>query len=157
MARAQAIWFHPLMCRRIQNHSYRTCHSYHAMGPRRCSGFDGPDATIRCFFHPRNPGSPAQGKFQGKCVWCNPTRMQIVCRDPRLRRLLPTMLSNLRNVNEDAFQKATLRIPAHCRPEIVALVATRRSRRQTMTTHEAHNEQQVPLGERGAASVDNGN
>ena len=46
------------------------------MGPRRCAGLAEADgAAVACCFNPWHPGTPAQGKYEGHCVWCSPARL----------------------------------------------------------------------------------
>ena len=84
------------------------------MGPRGCSGFaqeDGP--TEECCFNPRDGGKKAQGKFEGKCMWCSPARLETVCMDARQRKLAARLLATLREQDVAVFDMATRRLSTH--------------------------------------------
>ena len=85
-----------------------------AMGLRRCSGFaqDG-GARVECCFNPRESGKKAQGKFEGKCMWCSPARLETVCMDARQRKLAARLLATLREQDVAVFDMATRRLSTH--------------------------------------------
>ena len=73
-----------------------------AMGPRKCIGFTvSSSESVQCCFNvnPLRPGTPAQGKFDERCLWCNPTEIERRCKDERLRKLLIYDLKKLIVVN----------------------------------------------------------
>ena len=75
------------------------------MAPRRCSGYVEAGSVTVCRFNPWEAETKAQGKFDGKCVWCNPERMATVCATPRLRKLLAVNLRDLRRLQQDIYDQ----------------------------------------------------
>ncbi|CAE7255818.1 PIF1 [Symbiodinium sp. CCMP2592] len=95
------------------------------MAPRRCSGFPQPDgSTVSCCFHPGAPGEAAQGKFDGRCVWCSPGELGRRLASPQLKKLLVYSLLQLQTA-EAAFRQAVNRIPEEHRQDILAALRER--------------------------------
>ena len=84
------------------------------MGPRRCSGFvQECGSVVECRFNPEEPGKRAQGKHEGKCMWCSHARLQEVCKDVRLRKLAARALASLFDQDKAVFDAAVARASTH--------------------------------------------
>ena len=85
------------------------------MGVRRCSGFAEEDGTVvGCCFNHVHKGQQAQGKFQGKCMWCSPARLESVCQDVRKRKSAASLLVLLYDSDySGAFSMAAERLSMH--------------------------------------------
>ena len=81
------------------------------MGPRRCSGFvQECGSVVECRFNPEEPGKSAQGKYEGKCMWCSRARLEKVCKDLRLRKLAARTLASLFDQDKALFDAAVARV-----------------------------------------------
>ena len=96
------------------------------MAPFRCSGLQQGTELRTCVFSRSTSQEKALGTFDGKCVWCNPSRMETVCATPQLKKLLVYNLRVL-SIMDHAMttRMACMRIPEEHRAEIV-LAATGR-------------------------------
>ena len=96
------------------------------MAPFRCSGLQQGTELRTCVFSRSTSQEKALGTFDGKCVWCNPSRMETVCATPQLKKLLVYNLRVL-SIMDHAMttRMACMRIPEEYRAEIV-LAATGR-------------------------------
>ena len=83
------------------------------MGPRRCGGYIDGTELVDCCFNSHVPRKHAQGMYDGKCTWCSPNRLRIVCGDPRLRKLAACNLAGLRRLDETVYQLAATRAAEH--------------------------------------------
>ena len=94
------------------------------MGPRRCAGLAEADgAAVACCFNPWQPGTPAQGKYEGHCVWCSPARLHIMSEDSRLRKLLAAALVELHRLDETVYQQARGRVEAFAPQRFAEILA----------------------------------
>ena len=94
------------------------------MGPRRCAGLAEADgAAVACCFNPWQPGTPAQGKYEGHCVWCSPARLHIMSEDSRLRKLLAAALVELHRLDETVYQQARDRVEAFAPQRFAEILA----------------------------------
>lgn len=62
-----------------------------------------------------NAGNPAQGQFEGCCVWCCPSELQRRCENGRLRKLLSYTLTQLNKYSPGTVHLAIKRIPSEWR------------------------------------------
>ena len=85
------------------------------MPPAMCSGYQKGRQKMLCCFSTASVGSRAQGKFDGKCVWCNPVELARRCADTRLRKLMVFNLVTLRSMDVSVFHAATKRLPLEWR------------------------------------------
>ena len=101
-----------------------SCNLLGLMGPRRCAGLAEADgAAVVCCFNPWRPGTPAQGKYEGHCVWCSPARLHVMSEDSRLRKLLAAALVELHRLDETVYQQARGRVEAFAPKRFAEILA----------------------------------
>lgn len=86
----------------------------------------------------------AQGRFDSKCVWCNPQELKRRCEEQRLRKLLAFNIVELHGMAPEIAQLALQRVPASWRDAVQEDVATR--------VAEKWDEADAAAGARAAAS-----
>ena len=75
---------------------------------------------VECRFNPHEAGKKAQGKFEGRCMWCSPVRLATVCKDSRQQKLAASFLAILHDLDKDVFDVAVQRVSTHEGGEEVA-------------------------------------
>ena len=66
---------------------------------------------VECCFNAWTAREAAQGKYDGKCLWCSPARLGEVCANQRLRGLLASALAGLWNLDVEVYELAVARLP----------------------------------------------
>ena len=64
------------------------------MGLKKCKG-----AETLCCFSLVKAGEASQGKYNGKCIWCDNEELSFKCEDKRTRKLLTFNLKMLTTIN----------------------------------------------------------
>ena len=78
----------------------------------KCSGYTTPTGTsFPCIFNPKVQFGPAQGKFDGKCCWCNHFELTRRCEDGRLKKLMVHQLKDLARMDHSIANAALYRLP----------------------------------------------
>ncbi|CAK0908773.1 unnamed protein product [Prorocentrum cordatum] len=70
-------------------------------------------AAAHCCFNPHEAGKKAQAKFNGRCMWCSPVRLETVCKDARQSKLAARFLVILNDLDKGIFDVAAERLAAH--------------------------------------------
>ncbi|CAK0824368.1 unnamed protein product, partial [Prorocentrum cordatum] len=73
----------------------------------------GDGAVMECCFNPHEAWKKAQAKFNGRCMWCSPVRLETVCKDARQSKLAARFLVILNDLDKGIFDVAAERLAAH--------------------------------------------
>ena len=87
------------------------------MPHRACAGTKVNGEDVGCCFSTWTALEAAQGRYDGRCVWCNPTEIARRCGEKRLRKLLVTDLRKLWQLHPRSYDAALARLPEKWRTQ----------------------------------------